>query len=129
LQWTRTCSKPTYARGSTSTRKPCCPVNNWCYGTLRKLGRTAARATTTLGSASTSRKNELLYAEGVNFNEVPAGQRRGVGLWWEAYERTAHDPVRGIDVTATRRRVKVERELPMKDGYRVLVELIATSRR
>jgi tRNA(His) guanylyltransferase len=103
-------------------------LNNWCYWTLRRLGRTRAEATDALDSATTSSKNELLFAEGINFNEVPAWQRRGIGLWWEAYERTGHDPVRGVDVTTTRRRVNVDRELPMKDEYRALVERIATNR-
>jgi hypothetical protein len=58
----------------------------------------------------------------VNFNDVPTWQRRGVGLWWETFERLGHDPVRGVDVTATRRRIHVEKDLPMKDDYRTLVQ-------
>ncbi len=95
-----------------------CALNGWCYWTMRKHGRSRAEATKALERTTTSAKNELLYAHGVNFNEVPAWQRRGVGLSWETCERPGYDPVRGVEVTATRRRVRVDRDLPMKDAYR-----------
>ncbi|MFI0352006.1 tRNA(His) guanylyltransferase Thg1 family protein [Actinomadura sp. 9N407] len=98
-----------------------CSLNGWCYWTLREEGLTARQATRRLERATVPEKNELLYARGVNYNELPLWQRRGIGLWWETYDKTGHDPVRGTDVTATRRRVHVERELPMKDAYRSLV--------
>jgi tRNA(His) 5'-end guanylyltransferase len=103
-----------------------CALNGWCYWTLRKEGSTARQADRRLEGTRVAAKNELLYARGVNFNELPAWQRRGVGLWWETYEKTGHDPRRGVDVIATRRRVHVERELPMKDEYRSLVDALVT---
>jgi tRNA(His) guanylyltransferase len=99
-----------------------CALNGWCYWTLRKAGRSRQQATAALDQASTSDKNELLFQQGINFNEVPAWQRRGIGLWWETFDRTGFDPVRQVEVTATRRRVAVDRELPMKAAYRELVE-------
>ena len=98
-----------------------CALNGWCYWTLRKAGKSGRQADKVLTGTSTAAKNELLYAHGVNFNEVPAWQRRGIGLWLEEFERPGHDPVRGVDVVATRRRVRVERELPMKDEYRTFL--------
>ncbi|MEU5995629.1 tRNA(His) guanylyltransferase Thg1 family protein [Spirillospora sp. NPDC047418] len=98
-----------------------CALNGWCYWTLRNEGRSARQATRELERTSVSAKNELLYARGINFNDVPAWQRRGVGLRWESYEKPGHDPIRGIDVAATRRRVRVDRELPMKRAYRDFV--------
>jgi tRNA(His) 5'-end guanylyltransferase len=98
-----------------------CALNGWCYWTLRKAGASRREATQRLTGTSTADKNELLFAHGINFNDLPAWQRRGVGLWWETHDHTGHDPVRGVDVTTTRRRAHVERELPMKDDYRELV--------
>lgn len=57
------------------------------------------------------------FEHGINFNEVPLWQRRGVGLYWEDYEKIGFDPVKQVEVQASRRRVKVDRELPMKDEY------------
>jgi tRNA(His) 5'-end guanylyltransferase len=103
-----------------------CSLNGWCYWTLRNEGRTARQATRELERTGVPEKNDLLYARGINFNDLPAWQRRGIALWWETYEKTGHDPVRGVDVQATRRRVHIERELPMKDEYRVLVRDLLT---
>ncbi|GAA3936756.1 tRNA(His) guanylyltransferase Thg1 family protein [Actinomadura viridis] len=103
-----------------------CSLNGWCYWTLRREGRTARQATRELERTGIPGKNELLYARGINFNDLPAWQRRGVGLWWETYDKAGHDPRSGAQVTATRRRVHVERELPMKDAYRALVEDLLT---
>ncbi|QXV61087.1 tRNA(His) guanylyltransferase Thg1 family protein [Amycolatopsis sp. TNS106] len=98
-----------------------CALNGWCYWILRKAGKSATEAGAVLDGASVSEKNELLFAHGVNFAEVPAWQRRGVGLYWESHERTGFDPVREVEVSATRRRVRVDRELPMKDEYRTFL--------
>ncbi|OLT13444.1 tRNA 5'-guanylyltransferase [Actinomadura sp. CNU-125] len=98
-----------------------CALNGWTYWTLRKEGRSPRQATREMHRTSVSDKNELLFARGINFNDVPAWQRRGVGLWWETFEKAGHDPVTDVPVTATRRRVRVGRELPMRDEYRTFV--------
>ncbi|OXM58403.1 tRNA 5'-guanylyltransferase [Amycolatopsis thailandensis] len=98
-----------------------CALNGWCYWILRKAGKSASEAGAALEGAGVSEKNELLFAHGVNFAEVPAWQRRGVGLYWESFERTGFDPVREIEVSATRRRLRVDRELPMKGEYRAFL--------
>jgi tRNA(His) 5'-end guanylyltransferase len=103
-----------------------CALNGWCYWTLRKAGRSRQQATGVLDRSSTSDKNELLFEHGINFNDLPAWQRRGIGLWWEEYQRPGFDPVRNVEVVATRRRIAVERELPMKEAYRRLVEGLVT---
>lgn len=112
-------------RQSDATRSA---LNGWCYWTLRKDGQSPRQANRTLDGASTSDKNELLYRHGINFNDLPTWQRRGIGLWWETYEHQGFDPVRATPVTTTRRRMKTERELPMKDAYRQLITAVATSR-
>jgi tRNA(His) guanylyltransferase len=101
-----------------------CALNGWCYWTLRDKGSSRAEATKALERTTTADKNEMLYGHGVNFNEVPAWQRRGVGLTWETFERPGFDPVRQVEVAATRRRVRVDRDLPMKDAYRDYVRRI-----
>ena len=101
-------------RQSDATR---CALNGWCYWTLRKAGRSVAEATQTILQKSVEFKNELLFQFGVNFNDLPAWQRRGIGLYWETYEKPGYDPVKKQPVTASRRRIKVDLNLPMKDEY------------
>ncbi|MCB9857444.1 MAG: guanylyltransferase [Phycisphaerales bacterium] len=100
-------------------------LNAHCYWMYRRQGFTASEATSRLSGMSTSAKNELLFANGVNFNELPDWQKRGVGLRWESYEKTARNPMTGDSTTATRRRIRFELQLPMKDAYSTYVaELI-----
>jgi tRNA(His) 5'-end guanylyltransferase len=100
-------------------------LSAWCYWTLRKAGRSARAASQALAGTSTADRNQLLFEHGININDTPAWQRRGAGLWWETYPRTGFDPVRGTEATATRRRITVERELPLHDDYRALVHRLA----
>ncbi|WP_165250462.1 tRNA(His) guanylyltransferase Thg1 family protein [Paludisphaera soli] len=102
-----------------------CALNGWCYWTLRKGGMGPAEATAALHGKSSAFKHDLLHRRGVNFARVPAWQRRGTGLWWERYEKEGFDPVRGLAVKAARRRIRVDRDLPMKEEYgRRLARLI-----
>lgn len=112
-------------RQSDATRSA---LNGWCYWTLRKEGRSPRQASRALDGARTAEKNDLLFRHGINFNDLPTWQRRGIGVWWETYQHAGFDPVRGTPVTTTRRRVKTERDLPMKDGYRQLITALATGR-
>jgi tRNA(His) 5'-end guanylyltransferase len=101
-----------------------CALNGWCYWTLRESGLGASQATARLHGRSVSSKNELLHAQGINFNDVPLWQRRGTGLSWERYEKEGFDPIRGQAIRATRRRVKIDRALPMKAEYGLMIQRI-----
>jgi tRNA(His) 5'-end guanylyltransferase len=92
-------------------------LNGWCYWTLRKDGLGMTAATRRLEGMPVAEKNELLFQHGVNFNDVPNWQKRGVGLYWETYDKPAVNPQTGQEVFAKRRRIKVDYELPMRDAY------------
>jgi tRNA(His) guanylyltransferase len=95
-----------------------CALNGWCYWTLRKSGLSARKATSMVDGKGVDFKNELLFEHGINFNDLPAWQRRGTGLYWEEYEKVGYNPKEQIEVVTTRRRIKVDPELPMKGEYR-----------
>ena len=92
-------------------------LNAHCYWLLRRQGRDAGQANEALSGLSTSAKNELLFRSGVNFNDLPAWQKRGSGLYWEEFERPGENPVTGERVVARRRRICHDLELPVKDAY------------
>ena len=96
-------------------------LNGWCYWTLRNTGESASAVTRRLERTSVADKNELLFQHGVNFNDVPLWQRRGIGVLWETYAKNGFNPVTGESVRVQRRRLRVDRELPMREGYRSLV--------
>ena len=100
-------------------------LNSHCYWLLRKQGQTLTQATKTLEGMSVSAKNELLFNSGINFNTLPNWQKRGVGVYWETYTKTGHNPITQADVTTERRRLTTQLDLPMKDDYgRLIGELL-----
>ncbi len=92
-------------------------LNAHCYWLLRRDGMNAQEATDRLLGLSVPDKNELLFQRGLNFNDVPTWQKRGVGVYWQTYEKAAFNPKLNQAVTAQRRRLHVDLELPLKDGY------------
>lgn len=92
-------------------------LNAHCYWTFRKQGKSEEQATTLLDGVSVAEKNELLFQQGINFNDVPSWQKRGVGLYWEEYDKPSRNPITGADVVVRRRRIKKDFDLPMKDEY------------
>ena len=104
-----------------------CALNGWCYWTLRKEGQGVGPATKTLEGMTVSDKNELLFQRGINFNEVPAWQRRGTGLYWQSYEKPGTNPKTGQTVTALRRRIHVDEEIPVGDAYAAFVQAIVAA--
>ncbi|HEX4999983.1 MAG TPA: tRNA(His) guanylyltransferase Thg1 family protein [Terriglobia bacterium] len=97
-------------------------LNGWCYWKLREEGCGAAAAAAALEGMSVAEKNELLFQRGVQFNELPAWQRRGVGLAWEEYDKPAMNRKTGEPVTARRRRLQTILELPMRDEFSSFIE-------
>jgi tRNA(His) guanylyltransferase len=92
-------------------------LNAHCYWLLRKQAKGVAEATAALKGMSVADKNELLFRHGINFNDLPSWQKRGVGLYWEEFDRQAENPVTGEKVIARRRRIRRDLDLPMKDEY------------
>jgi tRNA(His) guanylyltransferase len=92
-------------------------LNAHCYWLLREQGQTMQQATEALVGMSVTDKNELLFRNGINFNDLPNWQKRGSGVYWEEYEKPARNPITGEEVVATRRRLKRDLDLPLRDGY------------
>jgi tRNA(His) 5'-end guanylyltransferase len=101
-------------------------LNAHCYWLLRKQGHSVGKATDMLKGMSVAGKNELLFQNGINFNDLPLWQRRGIGLYWEEYHRPATNPVTGESVTAKRRRIRRDMELPMKDDYSMFLRRLTS---
>ncbi len=58
-----------------------------------------------------------LFAQGINYNELPAWQKRGVGLYWEEYAKPGLNPFSELPVESIRRRLATNQELPLGDAY------------
>lgn len=92
-------------------------LNAHCYWLLRSQGRSANAATQQIDGQSTAAKNELLFQAGINFNDLPNWQKRGMGLYWKEVEKIGWNPVKQVEEVAVRRKIEIDMELPMGAAY------------
>ncbi|HVJ66363.1 MAG TPA: tRNA(His) guanylyltransferase Thg1 family protein [Caulifigura sp.] len=102
-------------------------LSAYCYWTLRKEGFDAQAATDRCRGLSVAQRNELLYQRGINFNDTPLWQRRGIGVLWETHETLAANAVTGEPVPVERRRLRIESVLPMKEEYSQFIEQLLSN--
>ena len=93
-------------------------LNSWCYWTLRKDGFSKRAATSELNDKGNFFKNELLHTHGINFNDLPVWQRRGVGVSVKEVEREGYNPITKENVVTKRNVLKADYDIPMKEEYR-----------
>ncbi|PPT07170.1 tRNAHis-5'-guanylyltransferase [Geitlerinema sp. FC II] len=103
-------------------------LNSHCYWALRRDGVSAQQVVKQLDRLSVAQKNELLFQHNINFNDLPNWQKRGVGLYWETYEIEGTNPKTGETAKSTRRRLKVDLDLPMKDEYSQFIRQLIGNR-
>lgn len=96
-------------------------LNSHCYWMLRRAGKGVTEATDQLSGMSTAEKHELLFTNGINFNDLPLWQKRGYGVAWENYEKAGTNPLTGETAMAVRRRVADLLELPHGDNYAAMI--------
>lgn len=92
-------------------------LNAHCYWTLRKEGLDVHTATDTVAGKSIAEKNELLFLRGINFNDLPAWQKRGIGITWGTIPKSGLNPITGKEVITTRRGLQVHYDLPRSREY------------
>ncbi|HEX8350156.1 MAG TPA: tRNA(His) guanylyltransferase Thg1 family protein, partial [Hymenobacter sp.] len=97
-------------------------LNSHCYWLLRKQGQTVAEATGQVLGLGTAAKHDLLFRYGINYTTLPAWQKRGVGLYWEDYQKAGFNPVTQETVQTTRRHLKTDYELPFGEMYSVFIQ-------
>ena len=96
-------------------------INAYCYWTLRKEGQSQNAATTELESKSISYKNELLFQRGINYNELPSWQKRGIGIYFTNVDKEGFNPITNEKVITQRREFVVDYELPIGEEYREFI--------
>ena len=92
-------------------------LNAHCYWMLRKEGKNEKEATQFIEHKSVAEKNELLFSRGINFNDLPNWQKRGVGLYRVKEKKTGYNPKEQMTVQVERNKIKIDDNLPMRDAY------------
>lgn len=92
-------------------------LNAHCYWRLRQDSFSQQAATQKLEGMSTVEKNELLFNYGINFNDLPAWQKRGIGFYWVQVPKEGFNPKTGEKTATQRRQIHVDMDLPIKEQY------------
>jgi tRNA(His) 5'-end guanylyltransferase len=92
-------------------------LNAHCYWMLRKENYNKNNATEYISHKTVEEKNELLFSHGINFNNIPNWQKRGIGLYWINETKNGYNPKENKDVTTIRNIIFTDYDLPMKEEY------------
>ncbi len=96
-------------------------LNSYCYWQLRADGLSANEAQQQISGISNAQKNELLFNHGINYNNLPSWQKRGIGMYYTDVEKEGFNPVTGKATTCLRHTLHLEEKLPIGDAYSSLL--------
>lgn len=92
-------------------------LNAHCYWALRKEGMSQRQATSLLEGRSVSFKNELLFQKGVNYNDLPNWQKRGIGVYYKECFKEGYNPLTKEKVQASRHELTADYNLMLGQEY------------
>jgi len=92
-------------------------LNAHCYWRLRDDNHTIKEATSKIERMGIASKNELLFQYGINFNHLPAWQKRGIGIYWNDVKKEGFNPKTMEQVFIDKRILYTNFELPMREEY------------
>lgn len=99
-------------------------LNSYCYWTLRQNGATVGQATKQLSGMGVATKNELLFQLGINYNDVPSWQKRGVGIKWWKFNHIGFNPITQEQVATVRNMLEPVFDLPARQEYVTYIQQI-----
>lgn len=89
-------------------------INGYVYWTLKKeYGK--EKATKILKGKKSKQIHDILFDRGINIAEVPAWQRRGVGIYKKEVYVEGYNPISKENVLSKRKRIFVDWNLPLFD--------------
>jgi tRNA(His) 5'-end guanylyltransferase len=90
-------------------------LSTYCYWTARHKGFSEKESSQLFAWKNNEYKNEFLFKNGINFNDVPAWQKRGVGFTYKKTLRKGVNPKTGQEMPPSEKNVLTEiDELPKK---------------
>lgn len=97
-------------------------LNAHCYWRLRQDNNTVGEATSKIEGMSIAAKNELLFQYGINVNNVPAWQKRGIGIYWKDVKKEGFNPKTNEHVLVDKRILHTDFELPLREEYNRFIQ-------
>ncbi len=100
-------------------------LNVYTYWALRRMGHPRRESLRRLDHLSAEEKTDLLHFKaGIDFDELPLWQRRGIGLYWLDLPQDGREADPKRPAKARRRRIVQEASLPEADKYAQFVRQI-----
>lgn len=96
-------------------------LNACCYWRLRQDNYSVKDATAKIKGISIAAKNELLFQYGINFNDLPSWQKRGVGFYWKDVKKEGFNPKTNQHLLVDKRVLYTDLDLPMRDTYNAFI--------
>ncbi len=88
-------------------------LNAYGYYGLQELGLSDREAEQHLKGMKAAEVHEMLFRKGINLNETPQWQRRGIVITREQYQREGYDKKAETKVTVTRSKIVEHWDLPL----------------
>lgn len=99
-------------------------LNGYCYWLLRADGLSANDAQQRISGISNAQKHKLLCNHGIDFDDLPLWQKRGVGMYYTDVHKEGYNPVTKQSTQCIRRVLRVEEKLPQGAVYATLLSQI-----
>ena len=99
-------------------------LNAHCYWLLRKEGISASDVQQRISGLTNAEKNELLFSHGINYNNLPSWQRRGVGMYFKEETKEGYNPVTQKRTTYVRRALSLDESLPIGEDYAQFIRTV-----
>lgn len=118
----RVCVLPTqddvvaYFRWRQNDTHRCC-LNGWCHWKLIAEGKSPAAAASYLKKQTFDFKTQYLSTQGIDYENLPAWQRNGSGLYYGIEEREGYNPITNTFIKVERRKILINENLPSGKEY------------
>ena len=89
-------------------------INGYAYWTLRK-DYSKKEAVYMLKNKKSSSLHEILFKRGINLADLPAWQRRGIGIYKKKVLINGYNPIEDINVKSMRKKIFINSNLPIFD--------------
>ncbi|MGM5631133.1 tRNA(His) guanylyltransferase Thg1 family protein [Apibacter raozihei] len=101
-------------------------LNGHVYWNLRKQGYSKNEVTEKMLNMNVAKKNELLFSNGLNFNDLPKWQKRGIGVYWEEIKKEGINEINNQKMIGKKKNLIVNKELPLKEEYKLFIRKISS---
>ena len=88
---------------------------------MRGSGKSKREATSFLSGQSIAFKKEILFERGINYNDVPMWQKRGIGIYGDTVVKEGFNPLTKEAVQVKRNTFKINYELPLSEDYAAFI--------